>query len=277
MAPSLRRLRRSLAARAFFKACVCVRPPHQAPASAKAPPCKSRSLNFPRKNARQGEKGTHALTVERLKKTSLATVWLKIAGLPDLPEFLRLEAITSDQALGSSRWQEASFREELAPPGLPPPSLPLSLASLPASPPVQEQRTCFLLQTTTDDDDDDDPQSAKLPSSSKAQEAGVSPSPWALGFLVLRAFPGGDATVLKLAVDPAFQGQGYGTALLQAAISQAQAYHCVRVFLEVREENAVALGLYEKCCFKKIAKRKFFYSDGASAWTMELRFEASGR
>jgi ribosomal protein S18 acetylase RimI-like enzyme len=44
-----------------------------------------------------------------------------------------------------------------------------------------------------------------------------------------------------------------------------------RTVLEVRASNGGAIRLYEKAGFKKTHERKGFYSDGETAWVMELK------
>lgn len=87
--------------------------------------------------------------------------------------------------------------------------------------------------------------------------------------LVLLAFIGGDAVGLAtcffgfstfaarpllnvhdLAVLPAVRGRGVGRALLEAAEAHALAHGCVKLTLEVREDNARARGLYQERGFR---------------------------
>jgi ribosomal protein S18 acetylase RimI-like enzyme len=56
--------------------------------------------------------------------------------------------------------------------------------------------------------------------------------------------------VHDLAVLPAFRGRGIGRALLGAAEDCARARDCVKVTLEVREDNARARGLYHELGFR---------------------------
>jgi len=56
---------------------------------------------------------------------------------------------------------------------------------------------------------------------------------------------------LGLAVDPEFQGQGVGTALMQKALEMAEKYYCpLRMQLEVYPDNKPAVRLYQKLGFR---------------------------
>ncbi len=72
--------------------------------------------------------------------------------------------------------------------------------------------------------------------------------------------PGGpEADVLTLAVHPRYWGNGIGTALLQALIDEAVKRTCTEVFLEVREDNPRARGLYRRHGFAEIGIRRGYY------------------
>lgn len=60
--------------------------------------------------------------------------------------------------------------------------------------------------------------------------------------------------ILNLAVAPKFRGSGLATALLKHELS-LEATH----FLEVRESNAAAQALYQKCGFVVIGRRSGYY------------------
>lgn len=67
-----------------------------------------------------------------------------------------------------------------------------------------------------------------------------------------------EANLLLMAVDPKHQGKGLGTQILEKAISDL-GDSCVQIFLEVRESNRAAIGLYEKTGFHQIDLRKNYY------------------
>jgi ribosomal-protein-alanine N-acetyltransferase len=74
-----------------------------------------------------------------------------------------------------------------------------------------------------------------------------------------------------IGVDPEHQGAGIGRELLNRILDIASGGV---VFLEVRTDNAAAIGLYESVGFAKMGLRKRYYRvSGADAYTM--RREAS--
>lgn len=77
--------------------------------------------------------------------------------------------------------------------------------------------------------------------------------------------------VHTIGVDPEHQGTGIGRELLNRILDIASGGV---VFLEVRTDNAAAIGLYESVGFAKMGLRKRYYRiSGADAYTM--RREAS--
>lgn len=65
--------------------------------------------------------------------------------------------------------------------------------------------------------------------------------------------------VYNIAVNPAFQKQGIGTALTLKLLEYSEKNHLEFLSLEVRESNDSAISIYEKCGFRKIGIRKNFY------------------
>lgn len=78
-----------------------------------------------------------------------------------------------------------------------------------------------------------------------------------VGFCILQPVLD-EANLLLMAIDPKFQGQGLGYRLLNASIEQLN-NQPVQIFLEVRESNHAAIGLYEKAGFHQIDLRKNYY------------------
>lgn len=69
-------------------------------------------------------------------------------------------------------------------------------------------------------------------------------------------------------VDPAYQGQGIGRGLLARLLEYTAGG---TVYLEVRTDNAAAIGLYESAGFVNIGLRKRYYRvSRADAYTMRL-------
>jgi ribosomal-protein-alanine N-acetyltransferase len=80
---------------------------------------------------------------------------------------------------------------------------------------------------------------------------------------------GGQGDVLTMAVATACWGQGIGTALLTALLTEAQQRGCDEVFLEVRADNPRAQRLYRKHGFSAVGLRRGYYQpSGADAIVM---------
>lgn len=91
------------------------------------------------------------------------------------------------------------------------------------------------------------------------------------GFLIARQL-GDEAEVLNLAVAPESRRKGVGGALLRAAVGELRKRGVSRVFLEVRESNAVGISFYEKHSFSPAGRRAGYYRDPSeAAIVMEIR------
>jgi [ribosomal protein S18]-alanine N-acetyltransferase len=85
------------------------------------------------------------------------------------------------------------------------------------------------------------------------------------GIARLGLLPPYEYEIHTIGVDPAFQGQGVGRRLLDELLDFANG----AVYLEVRTDNAAAIGLYESAGFVEIGLRKRYYRhSGADAYTM---------
>ncbi len=80
-----------------------------------------------------------------------------------------------------------------------------------------------------------------------------------------------DADVQTIAVSGAAQGRGVGRLLLEELITIAVRNKCSQLLLEVRSDNASALGMYERFGFESISKRRDYYASGIDALIMRLR------
>ncbi|MCQ1058173.1 ribosomal protein S18-alanine N-acetyltransferase [Photobacterium sp. DNB23_23_1] len=69
----------------------------------------------------------------------------------------------------------------------------------------------------------------------------------------------GEATLLNIAIDPVFQGKGYGKLLLEGFLSQLEQLNAQDVWLEVRASNQRAYQLYESLGFNEINRREGYY------------------
>jgi ribosomal-protein-alanine N-acetyltransferase len=82
---------------------------------------------------------------------------------------------------------------------------------------------------------------------------------------------GGEGDVQTLAVRRSRQGCGVGSMLLDAVLDEAARRGCARVYLEVRADNAPALGLYAARGFERVGVRRGYYADGTDAVVMRGR------
>ncbi len=78
------------------------------------------------------------------------------------------------------------------------------------------------------------------------------------------------AELQRVAVDASCRRGGHGTALLDEAVRRARASGADRMLLEVREDNAAALGFYAARDFVEIDRRPRYYRDGATALVLRL-------
>lgn len=68
-----------------------------------------------------------------------------------------------------------------------------------------------------------------------------------------------EATLFNIAIDPAFQRQGLGRALLEYVIQQIEKKDVFTLWLEVRASNAKAIALYESLGFNEVSVRRNYY------------------
>ncbi|WHP47229.1 ribosomal protein S18-alanine N-acetyltransferase [Mannheimia bovis] len=68
-----------------------------------------------------------------------------------------------------------------------------------------------------------------------------------------------EATLFNIAVDPNFQGKGFGKRLLSELILQLQKRDIATLWLEVRESNITAQKLYDLLGFNEVTVRKNYY------------------
>ena len=89
------------------------------------------------------------------------------------------------------------------------------------------------------------------------------------GFVLARAVAG-EAEILTIAVDPAAQRGGLGTALLGAAMEAAAGHGAAVLFLEVSERNAPARALYARAGAERVGLRRGYYPDGSDALVLRI-------
>jgi ribosomal protein S18 acetylase RimI-like enzyme len=85
------------------------------------------------------------------------------------------------------------------------------------------------------------------------------------------------ARLYSLAVGAHARGTGLGGALLAAVEADARARGCVVMHLEVRTDNAPAIALYERRGYRRTARVRGFYEDGADAWRYAKQLTAVTR
>ena len=74
--------------------------------------------------------------------------------------------------------------------------------------------------------------------------------------------------ILRIGIKKEYQGRGFGKKLLKELLEILKEKGIKAVFLEVRENNAPAIRLYEKNGFRVLGKRRGYYS-GEDALIME--------
>jgi ribosomal-protein-alanine N-acetyltransferase len=73
------------------------------------------------------------------------------------------------------------------------------------------------------------------------------------------------AELQRIAVASAHRRTGVATALLDGVAQEAVSHHCDRIVLEVRDDNAGALGFYAHHGFTELDRRPRYYADGTTA------------
>ncbi|QDZ12378.1 ribosomal protein S18-alanine N-acetyltransferase [Devosia ginsengisoli] len=91
------------------------------------------------------------------------------------------------------------------------------------------------------------------------------------GFALIRVVAD-EAELLTIAVDPKWRGKRIGQALLKAVFDDLLLTPAKRMFLEVSEENAAAIKLYQRQDFAVISSRKGYYPkpDGSQATALVM-------
>ncbi|MFJ4044481.1 ribosomal protein S18-alanine N-acetyltransferase [Microbacterium sp. NPDC089987] len=84
-----------------------------------------------------------------------------------------------------------------------------------------------------------------------------------VGYGGVRALQGSaDSDIQTIALDPSVRGQGRGRALLRALIATAVERGARELFLDVRDDNAVARALYASEGFVELGRRPGYYQPG---------------
>ena len=95
---------------------------------------------------------------------------------------------------------------------------------------------------------------------------------WVLGknAFAIWQMAGDECELLSVAVEQAERGKGLAKELMEYCQRELAGQGVKSFFLEVRENNAAAISLYEKMGYEKIAERKGYYADGENAVVMKL-------
>ncbi|MGN0162213.1 MAG: ribosomal protein S18-alanine N-acetyltransferase [Candidatus Ornithomonoglobus sp.] len=80
------------------------------------------------------------------------------------------------------------------------------------------------------------------------------------------------AELIRIAIHPDAQGNGFADALMKNILSHAADCGCEHMLLEVRAGNTAAKGLYKKHGFRQIDLRRGYY-DGEDAVIMERKLQ----
>ncbi|MBN6056963.1 ribosomal protein S18-alanine N-acetyltransferase [Nonomuraea sp. RK-328] len=81
------------------------------------------------------------------------------------------------------------------------------------------------------------------------------------------------ADVQTIAVLQAHQGTGVGGAMLAELLQEARRRGAREIFLEVRDDNPRARGVYEHFGFEEIGIRRRYYDDGTDAIMMRKKLD----
>ena len=84
------------------------------------------------------------------------------------------------------------------------------------------------------------------------------------------------ARLYSIAVADGARGRGIGEALLTAIERAARRRGARRMRLEVRQDNAAAIRLYERRGYARFAERRGYYEDGGDAWRYHKELGARG-
>jgi ribosomal-protein-alanine acetyltransferase len=89
--------------------------------------------------------------------------------------------------------------------------------------------------------------------------AAVFPPEFTLAGYAIAFAVGEDGEVLNVAVEPNFRGKGLAGQMVDALLIELAARGVRKAFLEVRESNAAARGLYGSRGFTEIGRRHAYY------------------
>jgi [ribosomal protein S18]-alanine N-acetyltransferase len=91
------------------------------------------------------------------------------------------------------------------------------------------------------------------------------------GFLIGRVL-GGEWELENMAVSDSRRRQGIGKMLLEEFLAASEMVGAKAIFLEVRESNFAARGLYESCGFVEKGRRQMYYAEPAEDAILYQKF-----
>jgi len=108
------------------------------------------------------------------------------------------------------------------------------------------------------------------------QVAREAPTGSIMGFILTR-IAADEAEIITIAVDPAHRGEGIGAALVTSAAAEAKAFGATSLILEVAEDNAPAIRLYERMGFAVTGRRPAYYERKGGRVAAHIMALALGR
>lgn len=92
-----------------------------------------------------------------------------------------------------------------------------------------------------------------------------------IGFAILVKDRKDRINIINFLINPKFQKQGYGTALLNEIIERIKELEeIIQIILNVKVDNEAAIHLYEKFDFKIVKRIENYYRSGDAGFLMEL-------
>jgi ribosomal-protein-alanine N-acetyltransferase len=91
----------------------------------------------------------------------------------------------------------------------------------------------------------------------------------AAGYVAFR-HGGGEAEMLRLAVDPEERRRGVARLLVDRGLERLRREKVQTCFLEVRMDNEGAIAFYRALGFKRVGRRRSYYRDGTDALIFSL-------
>ncbi len=81
---------------------------------------------------------------------------------------------------------------------------------------------------------------------------------------------GGEAEMLRLAVNPGERRRGVARALVENGLQRLRQEKAQTCFLEVRKDNEGAIAFYQALGFTRVGRRRNYYRDGTDALVLSL-------